>query len=153
MGEQIKMTYHFSGSKNQDGNAEVKAIFRYEENILYGGDITRQVSDKEFNDNRKKVWDQRLKRQKKVMDTIVGFLQNRYQVTGLKNMKAFVSDDNFIVTNFRSNVERRYTTRSDKTNYDVEVSGKLRPGEHLDDMLDCDALDAQLKPIFEGESQ
>jgi hypothetical protein len=141
------MTYKLTAAKAQDRSAGVCATFSYEENILFLG---MYAPHDEWVVQSRQTIKQRGARQRRVRDTIIKFLKDKYRVKGLKNLGNSSNDDSFFVANSLSKQYRHYAAHSNGTSYIVEVDGKLKQDEHLDDMLDCDALDARLSLIFKG---
>ncbi|VVB79557.1 Uncharacterised protein [uncultured archaeon] len=143
------MTYSLSATKKQDGHATVRGRFAYEENIFFPH--YEPGKDKEWQEAAKKINKRRDARQSAVKDAIKQFLESQYNAKGLKDFGT-IGNMGFVLTNHNSRNERGYHATENGTTYDVEVSGTLASGEHLEDMLDCEALDTQLKQIF-GEMQ
>lgn len=141
------MTYVFSGSRYQDGDANVTGRFSYEENLPYPHFEANH--EQKWKDQREIIRQRRTKRQKNIGKTIRAFLKSRHNARGLKGCNISVNDDSFLIHNYTSKADRCYSASSNGNNYDIEVSGRLKPSEHLEDMLDCEALDAQLKVFFE----
>lgn len=141
------MSWKLSAGLGQDRNASLAATFAYEENIVYPTSPDpkdQKASDEAVNAKKKE-------RQIQAQVTIVNFLRNRYNVSGFRYFSQ--SDNNFFATNSQdtgmTQPEKRYDMQSRGTNYRVEIHGQLKPGEHLDEMLDCDSLDTLLSKLFE----
>jgi len=97
-----------------------------------------------------------------VKDVVIKFLTSRHGARGLKET-AVVQNDFPIINNGGSKHKRYYQIRAmERTSRPtqdgnrisiepicVEVYGRLKETEHLEDMLDCVALEKILGPIFQ----
>jgi hypothetical protein len=142
------MTYVLSATKQQNGWASVTGRFSYEENIFYPGHELLQAYEPEWKKQAGNITERRNARQRNVRDAIKSFLESRYGAKGLKSYD-ILGPDNLVLTNHDSKQKRGYHATSNETTYDVCVSGQLRKGEHLEDMLDCEALNKELEAVFQ----
>lgn len=139
------MTYTLSATKKQGGRATVQATFSYEENILFPHH--KPGRDKEWEKAAEEIVKRKQARQSNVRDTIKSFLESKYGAKGLKNYGPIAHMD-FVLTDHYAKQTRSYHANANGTTYNVEVSGDLARGEHLEDMLDCEALDCELNKVF-----
>ncbi len=145
------MTYTLTATKQQNGQATVRGKFSYEENILFPH--YEPGKDKEWTKAGKDLTKRRQTRQVDIRECIKQFLESKYGAKGLKNYE-HMGLDGFVLTDHYIKQKRNYhATSNGETTYDVEVNGTLKQGEHLEDMLDCDALDAKLKQFFDGDKK
>ena len=127
--------YILDATKDSDGGAKIEVAFRYDAELVVAS--WARGSSQTVNMN--------------IKDTIVKYLIDRHGVEGLEEFPVegvafFVCNNNNLAE--KQIVGRDSTISSNGINHVVEVSGKLKAGEHLDDMLNCDALDAELKKVF-----
>jgi len=142
------MTYTFSGFRQQEGHANVTATFDYIENILFP---PKEKSGKRWQTIVEKVNQERNARQTKVKNTIVHLLKTYYNAKGLRTVKDYTKDGQFRVTNEFLERSRYYEAESNGTHYTIRICGELKPSEHLEDMLDCGIVDAELAKLFRGK--
>jgi hypothetical protein len=138
------MTYILTATKQHNRYATVSGRFRYEENILFPGSLN--TTEEQWAKIVTEVHKSKEARAINIRDAIRGFLESRYDAKGLKDYPRIGHMD-FVLTNHDSRQKRGYHAIANETTYDVEVSGMLREGEHLEDMLDCAGLDKLLKEV------
>lgn len=154
------MTYEFSARRAGDGSCEVKGIFWYGQPVTPFYALSK--SQEEFEELAKRE-DQRIQdRQGAVKDAVIKFLTSKHGARALKET-AVVQNDFPIINNAGSKHKRYYQIRAmERTSRPtqdgnrikiepicVEVYGRLKETEHLEDMLDCVTLDKILGPIFQ----